>query len=323
MITIRSAALHRDAQTRLGQVGYSPKKLVLIHAAIALGGSLLMTALNYLFHLQIEQTGGLSGMGLRSVLSTVQSVLELAVMVLLPFWEIGLLYAALSWANGETARFRDLTEGFRRFGAVLAYRLLSGMVFLALMFAVFNICSTLYMLTPFSNDFAEMVYPIMQPNATAEQVEALITSEYLEKLLHTMLPLLIFSGVAYAAVAVPLFYRLRLAQFVLMDGERAGAAMLQSLRLTKKNAWQLVKLDLHFWWYYLLMGLCVVISFGDALLPFLGISLPFSEDVGYFLFYLAGALCQGVLLWQCQAKVLTTYCLAYEAFLPPVKVTDI
>ena len=321
MITIHSAVLHQEAQTQLGQV-VSPKRLVLIHTAIALGASLLMTALNYFFHLQIEQTGGLSGMGLRSVLATVQSVLELAVMVLLPFWEIGLLYAALGWARGESAHFLDLTEGFRRFGAVLAYRLLSTMVFLALAFAVLNICSTLYMLTPFSNDLAEMLYPIMQPNATAEQVEAMLTPEFLKNVTGSMLPLLIFSGVAYAVAAIPLFYRLRLSQYILMDGEKAGAAMLQSLHLTKKNSLQLVKLDLHFWWYYLLMGLCVVISFGDTLLPLLGISLPISQELGYFLFYLAGALCQGVLLWQCQAKVMTTYCLGYEAFLPPVRTVD-
>ena len=322
MITIHTADLRQQAQTRLHQAGYPPKKLVLIHSAIALGGSFLVSVINYLFYLGIDQTGGLSGMGLRSVLSTIQSVLELVVLILLPFWEIGLLNAGLRWAKGESARFGDLAEGLRRFGAVLAYRLLFGMLFLAILFAALNICSTLFVLTPFSNDFAEAIAPLMQPDVTVEQLEAMMTPEFFKSIAVYMVPLLIVTGVAFAAVALPLFYRLRLAQFVLMDGERAGASMLQSLRLTKGNAWQLVKLDLHFWWYYLLMGLCVVVSFGDTLLPLLGISLPFSKDTGYFLFYVAGVLCQLALLWQCQAKVMTTYCLAYENFLPPVKSVD-
>lgn len=323
MITIQPAQLRRQAGTLLGQAAYNPKKLVLIHAAIALGGSLLITAINYFFSLQIADTGGLGGMGLRSVLSTVQSVLELAVMVLLPFWEIGLLFAALRWANGESANVPDLLEGLRRFGAVFAFRLLYGALFLALGFSIFYCSATLFVLTPFSNGFTDIIAPLMQPDITMEQVEAIMTPAFMENMAGTMTPLFILFGILYAVAAIPLFYRLRFAEFALMDGERTGAAMLQSLHLTKKRSLQLVKLDLHFWWYYLLQVLCLVLSWADTLLPLLGIGLPVSAELAFFLFYILGAVCQGLLLWQCQAKVLTTYCLAYNAFLPPVQTLEV
>ena len=47
-------------------------KIVLIYAGAVTILALLVTVVNYVLKLQINQTTGLSGMGLRSVLSTIQ-----------------------------------------------------------------------------------------------------------------------------------------------------------------------------------------------------------------------------------------------------------
>ena len=99
-----------------------------------------------------------------------------------------------------------------------------------------------------------------------------------------------------------------------MEGTSATKALAHSIRLTRKKSLRLFKVDLHFWWFYLLQALCLVVCYADALLPKLNISLPFSEDGSFFLFYVLGTVGQGVLLWLCQGRRLTTYAFAYQAF---------
>jgi len=126
-------------------------------------------------------------------------------------------------------------------------------------------------------------------------------------------PFLIFLGFAFAAVLIPLFYRVRFSDFAAMDGGRALLCMLESFRITKKKAWQIFKIDLSFWWFYLLQALSVALCYGDTILPALGVTLPMSPAVAYFLFFVAGILCQGLLLWRYQAQVSATYAVTYDA----------
>ncbi len=310
MTTLHTAALCQQARTLTGNT----KKTVLIHAAIALGGSALMTALNYLFSLQIADTGGLSGLGLRSLLTTAQSLAELAVMIALPFWEMGLLYTALQWARGEQAGLPQLTQGFRRFGAVLGVKFLYVGIFLMLGMGLAYFSAAVFMLTPWAGSLMEIMKPTMDAAVTPEQLQSLLTPELLDQMTDAMIPLFILFGAVYALVGVPLFYRLRFSDYAVMDGMGAGKAVTHSLRITRRNCWQLVKLDLRFWWFYGLQLLCLGVSVGDKLLPLMGVSLPISADASFFLFALLGALCQLVLLWQCQGSVLTAYCLAFDAF---------
>lgn len=314
MFTIQPSVLHRQAEDMLQKAPYDPKRLVLIHTSVALGASLLVSIVNYILSQQIAGTGGLSGMGMRAILSTVQAVLELAILVGTPFWEFGLLFAALRWARGERADFQSLLQGFRRFGSVLALRLLQGALFLAIGFAVTNTCTTVFVLTPFSKKVLEIMEPMMAEGATPQQIEAMLTPEFMTSVVKACIPLLIAVFVIYAPIAFFFFYRLRFSKFAVMDGSGALGAMIQSLRVTRKKCLQLVKLDLSFWWFYLLQLLCVAISYGELVLELFGVTLPFSPDASFFLCAVLSGLCQVILLWLYQAKVLTTYGLAYTAF---------
>ncbi len=314
---MNAVSLRRQANELLGAHGTSPKKWSLTHTAISLGATLLVTAFGFLISRMIVDTGGLSGIGTQTMLSTVQSALELAVILLLPFWEIGILRAALGWRKGEQVGFSHLTEGFRRFGSVLATRVWSGALYIAVGFAIFYFSMFLFLMTPWAGNL-EAVYAQLPQVSTMEELLALMTPELTAQLAPAMIPMFVIFGVLIAAVYAYLFYRMRFADFFVMEGGGGVKAIVKSFQLTQGNCLQLLKLDLHFWWFYLLQGLSVVLSYGDALLTTLGITLPFGADGNFFLFYILGIVLQTVLFWQLNAQRLTTYCLAFDALQAPV-----
>ena len=304
--------LHRQARSRLAEASENPKKLALIHTAIALGSSLLLTAITYLLNGLIADTGGLDGMQTRSLLTTAQSILDVAITMAFPFWQMGIFYAALQWIKGEQTTFGTLLQGFRKLGAVLKLLFLQFGLLLLLGFAVSNISTIIFMLTPFSDSFIEHFEPIAKQEMTQEQLEALLTPEFTEKLTQTFMPLLIILAVLYAAGTLILFIRLRFAGFAVLEDLPAGKAFFKSYTITRKNFWQILKLDLSFWWFYLLQLLSVVVFQLGAILPLLNISLPLPDTAVALIFSILGAAFQCILLWQCEAKRVTVYGLAYH-----------
>ena len=83
-----------------------------------------------------------------------------------------------------------------------------------------------------------------------------------------------------------------------------------------KNRMNLFKVDLSFWWFYLLQALTVLVAYGNELLPLMGVELPWSGKVSYFVVLI---LCYGGQLalfwWKCN-EVQLTYAACYEALLP-------
>lgn len=315
MVILQPALLRTQAQKLLQKAAYNPKTLVLIHAGVSLGASLLVSVLNFLLEFGIAETGGLSGLGMRSVLTSVQAILELAVSVVLPFWNIGLLFAALSWARGENARPGQLLQGFRRAGTLLGFYFVQGGLYFVLGMAVYHASTVLLMFTPYAE-------PLMAQLERLYASSAQLTPEITQELLTVMKPLLILFGALFTVVAIPVAYRLRFAQYGVMEGSGAVRAIVHSVRITKGAVLQLVKLDLSFWWFYLLQALTVVLCYGDQILSALGITLPFSSQAAYFLFYCLGLALQCLLLWQCQAGISTAYCLAYRALAPQPEETN-
>ncbi len=308
-MTLTATNLHQRAEKQLDFAAYSPRRLVLIHTAVSLGASLLLALFNLLFSFLIADTGGLSGLGTRSMLQTAQAVVELAVTLALPFWNISLVRASLLWARGESAEPATLLEGFRLFRPVLRLKILTGLVFMVVTMAVSYISTMLLILSPFSAPLTAALEPVLQESGS---LDALLTDETIAQIGSAAVPSMIFLGVIFAAVAIPVWYRIRFADFAVMDGKRARASLLESFRITRKKSWQVFKIDLSFWWFYLLQGLSVALCYGDSILPALGVALPMSEEVAYILFMALGLVCQGLLLWQYQAKVSATYAIAYE-----------
>lgn len=129
--------------------------------------------------------------------------------------------------------------------------------------------------------------------------------------------LLIFLGI-FLALSLPLMYRYRMADYLLVDrpGIGALAALRESRFLMQGNRLRLFRLDLSFWWFYALSMLATVICYGDVLMQIFGIPLPFSADAGYFLFYGAYLAVNFAIYYFFVARVECTYAAAYDALAP-------
>ena len=281
-------------------------KLVLLFAGVSAGLSLAAGIVSMILDSQIAGTGGLVGLQLRSILSTVQTVLNILIMAVLPFWNLGYTSVALKLGREEKASSKDLLNGFLRFGPALRLMLLRQVISFAVTFAAMQVGSILFAATPWSTSF----YAQWDMSLAAEMDEAAMSA-----LAESMIPLLIIAGVLYLIAMIPVTYRLRMAEFRLMDEPQCGAlmALLQSNRMMKGNCMALFKLDLHFWWYYLASILISVLCYGDMLLPLVGITLPFDPQVSFVLFYVIAQSVQILLYWRCRNQVECTYVAAYDA----------
>ncbi len=297
--------------TAAQRLGDRENTLTLVHTAVVVGAQLILALLSLWLDKGIESTGGLAGMGTRAVLSTVQTVLQYAVMILLPFWEIGYLRAALCFARGEHADTGTLTFGLRRFRPVLRLILLKTVITTLLMVASIHVASVIFTMTPFAAPMEEMITPVLQAQ-TVEQMQQLMDALPQEEMLRAITPALIIAAVVFIAVYIPVFYRIRMAEFVVVDDDKPGAfaALRQSLKITRKNALQLFRLDLSFWWFYLLQILITALGFGDVALLAMGVSAK--AEVLYIVFLLLQAGAQLLLYWKFRAKVQTAYAVSYD-----------
>lgn len=315
MTTLHPRTLKDAAGTRLAQASCDPKKLIFFHTGIILLASLVLTVVDYLLEKGIGTTGGLSGMGLRSMLETVQTVLRYGQAIVLPFWQIGYTWAILRLGRGEAVSFTSLTEGFRQFRPVLRLKLCVGCLYFAIGMATSYLSSTIFLLTPFSAPMMEKLLPLMEDEKLLQDPAALEAVIW-EVMDTALLPMLVIFLLVFAVLAVPISYRLRMADRCLMDAPREGAlhAMRRSARLTRGHCLELVKLDLSFWWFYLLDALVTAVAYGDLLLSEV---TGHSSDMTYFGFFGLYLLCQlGLYCWR-RNQVELTYALAYDALLPP------
>lgn len=311
-------ALKDAARQSLAGASYDPKKLILIHTGVILLLSLILTVADYLLEQQIGSTGGLSGMGMRSVLSTVQTVMRFAQTVALPFWQIGYLFTTLKISRGETVCPATLAEGFRRFGPVLRLELCMGALYLAIGMACSYASSFVFFLTPWAQPLMEKLLPLMSDPSLMQDTAAL-EEAMASAMLDAMVPILIIFGVIFLAVSAPVFYNLRMAQRCLMDEPEKGAlaAMRKSRTMMRGNCIDLFKLDLRFWWFYVLDALVTVVLYGDTLLNAAGVSLPVDSTTAFFAFTVLYLVCQLALYYWRRNEVETTYSHAYCALRGP------
>ena len=325
MAVLNPRELKNAASRRISEASYDPRKLILIHTGVIVALNLVVSGLNLYLNQQISTTGGLGGLGLRSVLQTAQTMLSYFSTFFTPFWAAGLLYAMLSVARGQDAGFKTLFRGFHRFGSVLSYALweMTFLVLLALVLCYGIIY--LYLLTPLASEFVALVEELMQnPDFLLSTGAVNMELLPLDQMYSMLTPLFLI----YAAVIIPIIicfsYHFRMGTFLLVEGIPRGAfgAFLASSRLMKGHKWQMLKLDLSFWWYYLLEGLLMVILYLDVILEFAGIPLPVNSTIAFFVtIALYGGL-QLVLHWFVKAHVDVTFASAYEAIFREVVPAD-
>ena len=250
--------LARTRQTLLDIPGL--RKITWRYALIVAAINLVILLVDIAVYYASDLFGGLSGIGLRSALETFGLAVSFASMFVLPLLSFGHMSAALRAARSATPENTNLMDGFRRFGPLLRLTLLRLCIYLLIIPAAINIGSILYYMLPGSREaLASLETMAIDPNA---MMDATLTTD----ILMNFWPMYVLIVGIMIALMLPINYRLRLAEFAILDGERkALRAMLYSNRSMRRNCWQLFRLDLWQWEYYLLSAIATAVVYCGAL----------------------------------------------------------
>ena len=295
------------ARERVAANRFDSKKLALIFTGAAVALSLVMTLINFLLSRQIEGTGGLSGLGTRTILSAIQMFVLIGGTLVTPFWNLGYIQASLDTARDGSATPKTLLEGFRLFLPAVRLFLLQGALLTVVFVVAVQAGTMLFMLTPASAVAMELIEQLLAGGEAAFADPAIAG-----QMVSIFWPMYLMIGIVLLAALLPVLYRLRLVEYYLVDGlERALQNMVLSNTRMRGNCLWMFRLDVSFLWFYLLQGLAVVLAYGDY---FFG-----GSDVAYWIFYILSALAQLAVGWAFLPRVQTAYALAYEEISAPDK----
>ncbi len=307
-------AIHTRTREALSGVETEPKKIVLCYTLICALLALLSTVLTGVLSDQIAGTGGLSNMGLRSILSTGQTVLPIVQLCLTACLGLGYHMAVLRIARGGHAELRTLLEGFRNFGPILRATVFQGLIYICQGFISVYVSAFIFTATPFAAPFYEAMEPVLN-SPSIMNGELVVDEAVLLAASETLVPMLWIMLGIFLLLFIPTYYGYRMTTFCLADDPRRGAlaAMRKSKLLLRRNKIALFRLDLSMWWFYLLQVLISVVCYGDILLPMLGLQLPWSGTVSYYLFFVLSLVLQIVTFYFLMNRVNVAYATAYDA----------
>ena len=300
--------LKKKASNRL-QSGNDPKKVVLVYAGIVALSSLVVTVVQNLLDSQISQTGGIQNIGTRSMLTTADTVLTIAQLLLVMCLTLGYTGSMLRIARGQYASPNSLKAGGERIWVLLRTRLLQMLIMTAAAFALCFLVVNVCLLTPLSNRVIAVMGTV--------SAEALLADDLaLMGLYSAMLPIMLI----YLVALVPLLWYFsctyRMVDYLLIDRPQLGAfgVLRESRRMMQGNMKMMLRVDLSFWWYYLLQALVSVLIYLNMVLALFAIGLP--PEVLYWgtvVLYLAADF---ALRYFFSNKVAVTYALFYDSLCP-------
>ena len=300
--------LKKKASNRL-QSGNDPKKVVLVYAGIVALSSLVVTVVQDLLDSQISQTRGIQNIGTRSMLTTADTVLTIAQLLLVMCLTLGYTGSMLRIARGQYASPNSLKAGGERIWVLLRTRLLQMLIMTAAAFALCFLVVNVCLLTPLSNRMIAVM-------GTVSAEELLSNGLALIALYSAMLPIMLI----YLVALVPLLWYFsctyRMVDYLLIDRPQLGAfgVLRESRRMMQGNMKMMLRVDLSFWWYYLLQALVSVLVYLNMVLAPFAIGLP--PEVLYWgtvVLYLAADF---ALRYFFSNKVAVTYALFYDSLCP-------
>lgn len=308
-MTIRDfSALKQESREALERCA-NQKQLALVYTGGLVGCSLLLTILDYILSQMISGTGGLSNLGTRTILSTLQNMLPILQMLALLGWNAGYTIAILKILRREPVDNRTLTSGYSLFFPMLRAMLLEGLIFFNLAFLSFVLSVQIYMFTPWAEELVTVVEPVLP--SILDSTAVVMDDAMLMGVMEAMLPLLLIFCALYFVISVPVSYRLRFSTLCLVDAPRAGAmrAMAASRRLLRRNCFRLFRIDLRLWWYHGILALASLIQ----MLPLLGFLLPQGFDFTYYLCYGVYLAIVFAVYAFARNRVECTYAAAYDS----------
>lgn len=292
-------------------------RLVLLYCGVIAAISLGSNGLNLYLDAQIGTTGGLDGLGLRTILQTVQEALSYINMLFGPFWAAGFLYSMIGMVRGQEPACRDLTEGFRRFGRVLFATIYELMLAVSLAMAAMMVAFGIFLFSPWGTAVSAILEPVL-PSLILADGTVDMTQFPQAAMTYGVIPLVVLWVVLFFASYIFLRCCFRMGTYLMMERKIGGvAALFESRRLMRGHKWQMLKLDLRFWWYYALNGVISAVGYLDVILALFGVELPVSSTVMFFLTLVAYCVLQTALsLWK-KCEVDAAYVLAFEAIAHP------
>ena len=316
--------LHATAAERLKKAPEAAAKIAVIYGGLVVLASLLSTVVSYFLGTQINNYGGLGNMGIRSALTTVRSILPMALNLLLMAVELGFLNAMLRIGRGQFASPNSLRMGFDRFWPLLKVVLLQSGLYLLAGMASFYIAMQIFTFTPAMKEISDILMPLISGPVTADPATLMADPALAAQMVHAMIPLFVIMAVVMLALSIPIFYFYRMVNYIVIDkpGMPAMWIMRESRKMMRHNCLPMFRLDLSMWWYYLAMILASVVCYGDAILPLLGVELPISPMVSYFLFLLLYLAASFAIICFLRPHVEVTYALAYESLKPKEQPTQ-
>ena len=295
------------------KTGKEPQKVVLIYAAILAAAAMAGNLAGYLLGGQISQAVGLQGMNTRAVLSTAKVVVTIAQLLLVEGLALGYCAAMLRIARGQYASGSTLKAGLERLWLLVRTRLLEGAILTAMSFALCMVVVNIYMLTPFSNRLVLSMMPLVEAGE--------LTTEAMLSLWSTAYQVLLPVTVLYVVALIPLLWYFsavyRLVDYLLIEKPQLGAlgALQESRRRMRGSMRMLLRVDLSFWWYYLLQAATKVLYTG-LILAALGVTLSVSPTVflvAALVIYLAADF---AVRYFFSNRVAVTYALFYDSLCP-------
>lgn len=319
-MNLRNTREIKDFASRRLEESASQKQIVTIYIGLALGLTALVTVLNHVLGLQIDNFGGLSNLGKRTMLSSIQSMLPLAQSILAMCLDVGYVAAMLRIARGMYTSPQTLRLGFGRFWVLMRCAIFKGLIFTGVMIGSMYLGIVIFLMTPLADPVEEIVTPLISQMTLLDSAVMIDDATYAQ-LVQAMLPCVAFGGVVLVILGGPIFYSFRMVNYVIIDKPAMGAlmALRESKKMMRGHRLQLLKLDVSLWWYYLASAGALLVCYGDVLLPMLGVELPVPETVaffGFYLLYMAASFCVHYFL---RNKAEVSYALAYDAVKPEEK----
>lgn len=295
-------------------------RIILIYCALTLGLSALTTLVNYFLDAQMENLTGLSSIGKRTTLSSIQSVLPFAVSLFTMCVNTGYLAVMLRIARGQYVSEQTLRLGFDRFWVLMRTSIFMGLRYTILLFLCVYAGIVIFMTLPLAQPAMDILSPyIAQMSALSGQL--VLDDAAYAQFAQAIWPAYVICGILYAVMAIPMWYSYRMVHYVIIDKPAMGAlaAMRESKQMMRRNRFSLFRLDVSFWWFYLVQVLASVVCYADMILPMLGITLPGSAELWYFVCmggYFAILFAANYFL---RSRVEVSYALAYDCVKPEEK----
>lgn len=281
----------------------SYQQLVRTHSAITVGGWLVLFLLSF-FVSFISPEGGLSNLGMQSMIFTAQIILILTGLFLIPFWETGLSWIAMDFVRGRRSIPGDLNEGFRCTKPILGSMVFQGIQYVIGYFLCSSAATVVLTLLPFSQAFYQDAEFLLQNPDTPLKGRMLIVA--------TVYGIVFFSLLLCFLVFISLQYRM--SRRVILDNEDLTGikASAESRKLLKRRKKKLLALDLSFWWFYIPELLGILLPAAAILISGLELSLSPTANIMLWASAAFGLVLRLIIHFIAKPKVAASYALFYE-----------